>query len=46
MIKFEGKYIVDLPGLNDSRGPGLAFQNAVSIKAILTSAKSIKFIFI
>ncbi len=41
-----GILYVDLPGLNDTRGEGTAFVNAVCIKDILIQAKSVKFLFV
>ncbi len=42
----DGTLYVDLPGLNDNRGSGTAFVNALCIKDILTQARSVKFLFV
>ncbi len=41
-----GTLYIDLPGINDTRGRGIAFVNAICIKNILIQAKSVKFLFV
>jgi len=42
----DGSFFVDLPGFDDSRGPEQNLINAAFIKKIISSANSVKFVFV
>lgn len=46
LVEHNNMIFIDLPGLRDNRGEGVALGNAVCIKDIVTNARSVRFLFV
>lgn len=46
LVEHNNMVFIDLPGLRDNRGEGVALGNAVCIKDIVTNAKYVRFLFV